>query len=254
MRNKRIQMLVEIAIMVAFAYVLSLFRVGRLPQGGSISLQMLPIFVIALKWGGIPGVIAGLLFSGIKLITDPFIVHPLQAILDYPLAFAAIGVAGFLKGKPLVAILVGGMSRFFLHFLAGIVFFGSYAPEGQSVFIYSIVYNMTYMGPEILVALLTAPMVMIRLTPEHAKEYNYKNNLIEILSFVAPLAAMALVVGLRKSIPIINQAALVLWIALAGYHLFTAIKDFKAAKRGLLLVSVPPAVVYVAHLIIDSLS
>lgn len=251
MRNNRIQMLVEIAVMVAFAFVLSLFRVGRLPQGGSISLQMLPIFVIALKWGGVSGVVAGLLFSGVKLINDPTIVHPMQAILDYPLAFAAIGVAGFLKEKPLAAIVVGGMSRFFFHFLAGVVFFGAYAPEGQSVLAYSIIYNMTYMGPEILIALLTAPMVMIRLVPGQAKEYDFKNNLIEILSFVAPLAAMALVMGLRRSIPIINQISLALWIALAGYHIFTAIKDFKSAKRGLILVSLPPAVVYLAYRIIQ---
>ncbi|MBT9155525.1 MAG: hypothetical protein DDT37_00492 [Firmicutes bacterium] len=46
MKNRQTLMLVETAVMVAFAYVLSLFRVVEMPQGGSVSLAMLPIFVI----------------------------------------------------------------------------------------------------------------------------------------------------------------------------------------------------------------
>lgn len=250
MKSKKTLMLVEIAVMVAFAYVLSLFRVGKMPQGGSVSLQMLPIFVVALRWGGVPGMVSGLLFSGTKVFTDPYIVHPVQALLDYPVAFAAIGLTGFFRDKPLAGVAVGGMSRFLCHFLAGVVFFGEYASPGQSVYAYSFIYNITYMGPEIAIALLSAPLVLARLNPAQQERFDFKNNLIEILSFVAPLAAMALVVGLRKSIPIINQSALALWVALAGYHAFTAIKDFDAGKRGLLLVSVPPAVVYAAFRLI----
>ncbi|MDP3486546.1 MAG: energy-coupled thiamine transporter ThiT [Bacillota bacterium] len=252
MRNKKILMMMEIAVMVAFAYLLSLFRVGKMPQGGSVSLQMLPLFVIALRWGGVPGLVAGLIFSGVKMMVDPYIVHPVQALLDYPLAFAAIGVTGFFKEKPLVGIIAGGLSRFFMHFLAGVVFFGSYAAAGQSVYAYSFLYNITYMGPEIVIALLTAPLVLRRLSI--AKEgLEYKNNIIEILSFVAPLAAMALVVGVRKSIPILNQLSLALWALLAIYHLVTALKDFEASKRGLLLVTVPPAVVYVMFRLVQAL-
>ena len=80
MRNKKILMMMEIAVMVAFAYLLSLFRVGKMPQGGSVSLQMLPLFVVALRWGVGPGIVAGVLFSGVKLMVDPSIVHPIQAL------------------------------------------------------------------------------------------------------------------------------------------------------------------------------
>ena len=250
MKNKRVLMLVEIGVMVAFAYVLMLFRVGRMPQGGSISLQMLPIFVIALRWGGLPGMVAGLLFGLVKLLFDPYIVHPVQMLLDYPLAFAAIGVAGFLKEKPLAGILAGGAGRFLMHFLAGVIFFGSLAPENMSPIIYSMVYNITYMGPEIIIALLTAPLVLRRLQPDHAAELDLKNNLIEIVSFVAPLAAMGLVVGLRNSIPAVNYTALVIWGALAVYHAIHALKDKKEAIRGLMLVTIPPAVVYIAYLLV----
>lgn len=253
MKNKKVLMLVEIAVMVAFAYVLMLFRVGRLPQGGSISLQMLPIFIIALRWGGLPGISAGLLFGLVKLLFDPYIVHPAQMLLDYPLAFAAIGVAGFLKDKPLAGILAGGSARFLMHFLAGVIFFGSLAPDNMSPVLYSIVYNLTYMGPEIVIAMLTTPLVLRRLHPGQSEEMKIGNNLLEIVSFVAPLAAMALVVGLRKSIPAVSYAALVTWGALAVYHSVHFLKNRKEAIRGLMLVTVPPAVVYVAYLIVRSL-
>lgn len=251
MKNKRLLMMVEIGVMVAFAYILSLFRVGKMPQGGSVSLQMLPLFVVALRWGGVPGLIAGVLFSGVKMMVDPYIVHPIQGLLDYPLAFASIGLAGFLREKPLAGITVGGLSRFFCHFLAGVVFFGEYAPAGQSVYAYSSIYNITYMGPEILIALFTTPLILRRLSPDKAGELEFKNNIIEILSFVAPLGAMALVLGLRDSIPTLNYVSLGLWALLAVYHAITALKDLNASKRGLMLVTVPPAVVYVMFKLIQ---
>lgn len=255
MRNKKILMMVEIGVMVAFAYLLSLFRVGKMPQGGSVSLQMLPLFVVALRWGGLPGVIAGLLFSGVKLSVDPTIVHPVQALLDYPLAFAAIGLTGFFKEKPIAGITIGGLSRFFMHFLAGVVFFGEYAAPGQTAYAYSFGYNITYLGPEIIIALLTTPLVLRRLSvaKEELEQLEFKNNIIEILSFVAPLVAMALVVGLRNSFPFFNNFALAIWVVLAIYHIVNGLKDFQSAKRGLMLVTVPPAVVYVMFKIIQAL-
>ena len=252
--RRRHLMLVEIAVMVAFAYILSLFRVARMPQGGSVSLQMLPVFVIALRWGGGAGMVTGLLLSGVKLMVDPFIVHPVQALLDYPFAFSFIGVAGFLRRQPLAGIIAGGLSRFFMHFRAGVVFFGEFAPEGTPVVIHSLVYNMTYMGPEIVVALVTTPLVLRRLfTKKEAESLSWRRNLVEVLSFVIPLAAMALVVGPRDSIVWVNQTALVTWLLLALYHIIRLAKGYPEARQGLVLVSVPPAVVYLAFRVLDLL-
>ena len=252
MKNKQTLMLVEIAIMVAFAYVLSLFKVVTMPQGGSVSLAMLPIFVVALRWGGVPGMVAGLLFSGTKLLTEPYIVHPVQAMLDYPLAFASIGLAGFFKDKPLAGIAVGGLSRLLCHFFSGVVFFAAYAPAGQSIYVYSFIYNITYMGPEIVIALIVAPLVMAKVMPMASQEYDLRRNLLEIVSFVVPLAAVAVMLTLEGATPV-SYAALSLWGLLAAHHALTFRRDFSAAKRGLLLVTLPPAVVYVMYLLITVL-
>lgn len=250
MKDKKTLMLVEIAVMVAFSYILSLFRVVEMPQGGSVSLQMLPLFVVALRWGGKAGIVAGLLFSGLKLLVEPFIVHPVQLLLDYPFAFAAIGLAGFFKDKPIAGVAIGGVARFVMHFASGVVFFGQYAPAGTSIYAFSFVYNITYMGPEIALALFTAPLLLRRLSKDKNEDYSLLSNLIEILSFAAPLAAMALVLGLRDSIPAVNYVSLILWGGLILYHLAEIRKDQNRAKRGLILVLVPPALVYVASLLL----
>ncbi|MGE5652710.1 MAG: energy-coupled thiamine transporter ThiT, partial [Bacillota bacterium] len=246
---KRLQMMVEIAAMAAIAWVLSLYRVGKMPQGGSVSLEMLPIYICALRWGAGPGVASGTIL-GLLSLMDATIVHPAQMLLDYPLAFGAIGLAGFFRDKPLVGMVGGGLARWFMHVVSGVIFFGSYAPEGSSVVGYSMVYNITYILPEIILAILIAPLVLRRLTTTKAEELTWRHNAIDLLSLLAPLIAMALVVGLRHSYPIINYAALGIWIALAAYHLFLGTKDWGLAKRGLALISIPPALVYLSYLIL----
>lgn len=249
MRNKRLQMFAEIAVMAAFAWVLGLYRVGKMPQGGSVSLKMLPIYICALRWGAGPGMVSGVLL-GLLSLMDATIVHPAQMLLDYPLAFAAIGVAGFFQDKPLVGMVAGGLARWFMHVVSGIIFFASYTPEGSTVVAYSMGYNITYILPEVILAVLIAPLVLRRLDADMAEELTWKHNAIDLLSLLAPLVAMALVVGLRHSYPIINYTALAIWVALAGYHLFSGIKDWHSAKRGLALISIPPALVYLAYLVL----
>ncbi len=249
MRNKRLQMMAEIAAMAAIAWVLSLYRVGKMPQGGSVSLEMLPIYICALRWGAGPGMVSGVLLGLISLF-DATIVHPAQMLLDYPLAFGAIGLAGFFKDKPLAGMVGGGLARWFMHVVSGIIFFAEYTPEGSSVVAYSMIYNITYILPEIILAVLIAPLVLRRISTNTAEELTWKHNAVDLLSLLAPLVAMALAVGLRNSYPIINYGALAIWIALAGYHLFSGIKDWHSAKRGLALISIPPALVYLSYLVL----
>ncbi|MGE5587050.1 MAG: energy-coupled thiamine transporter ThiT [Clostridia bacterium] len=148
------QVITEVGVTVALASVLSLIRIFRMPQGGSISLEMVPIFYVALRRGGGTGVLAGLVLGMVKLALEPYVVHPLQFLMDYPLAFAALGLAGFFSRAPLLGVLVGGAARFLMHVLSGVAFFASYAPEGSNVWVYSLTYNATYMVPEVAIAMI----------------------------------------------------------------------------------------------------
>ncbi|SES74010.1 energy-coupled thiamine transporter ThiT [Anaerobranca gottschalkii] len=194
MNRRQIKILVETSMMLALAFILSYFRIGQMPQGGSISLQMIPIFLIALRWGFKAGTIAGVAFGVLKIIGPGFwFAHPIQVILDYPLAFGVIGIAGLLRDNQLLGISIAGLLRFLAHFISGIVFFGQYAPEGQSVFIYSLIYNATYMVPEILLVIFITPYIVNKL---HDIPHNKpKEERLVLLSLLMPLLMITAYTG-----------------------------------------------------------
>jgi len=84
-------------------------------------------------------------------MVEPFFVHPAQFLLDYPLAFGALGIATLIKKYPLVGTAIGVALRFVCHFLSGFIFFGMYAPEGLNPIYYSALYNGSYLLPEMVV-------------------------------------------------------------------------------------------------------
>ncbi len=91
----KLRALTEGAIMVALAFVLSLIKAIELPQGGSISLTMLPLLVYAVRWGTVPGIIVGFVFGVAHMLMDGAVAWGWQSmLLDYLIAFAALGFAG----------------------------------------------------------------------------------------------------------------------------------------------------------------
>ncbi len=148
------QVITEVGVAVALATVLSVIRVFRMPQGGSVSLEMVPIFFVALRRGAGTGVLSGLVLGMIKLVLEPFVVHPVQFLMDYPLAFGVLGIAGLFPRLPVLGVFLGSAGRFLLHLVSGVVFFASYAPEGSNVWAYSAAYNASYMVPELVIAVV----------------------------------------------------------------------------------------------------
>jgi thiamine transporter len=145
MKNKT-KIMAEVVVSVALAYVLNLVTVFRMPQGGSVTaVSMVPLLWLALRRGPRIGILGGAIFGLVDLFPQPFIVHPVQFLLDYPLAFGALGLAGLTRSHPIFGTLVGIGGRFVCHFLSGIVFFATYAPEGMSPIIYSAIYNGSYL-------------------------------------------------------------------------------------------------------------
>ena len=155
LRPKRvdvIKLLSETAGAVALAGALNLVRVFTFPQGGSITLaSMVPIFLLALRRGWKIGILAGLMLGLVVLIEEPFVVHPVQLLLDYPIAFGALGLAGFFRRQPLVGVGIGMMARFAAHFVSGVVFFATYAGD-LDPYTYSAIYNALYLIPEFVIS------------------------------------------------------------------------------------------------------
>lgn len=147
------RVLAEAAIMLALSAVLYMIKVFTLPEGGSITLgSMIPILVLSLRRGPKVGVVSGMIFGFIVLYLEPFVVAPAQLLLDYPLAFGALGLAGFFRSRPLVGVGIGIFGRFVCHFISGLVFFATYAPSTESPAIYSAIYNASYLIPEFVIS------------------------------------------------------------------------------------------------------
>jgi thiamine transporter len=156
--------LTEAALAIALAFVLGLIKVFQMPMGGSISLEMIPLILLALRQGPLVGMVAGAAYGLLDLAIEPFIVHPVQVLLDYPLAFGALGLAGFFQPTvrgAIVGTVVAVLARFICHFISGVVFFASYAPEGWNVYIYSAAYNAAYLIPSLIVAVIVV-LVLLR--------------------------------------------------------------------------------------------
>ena len=138
-------------VCIALSFALSYVKLWEMPQGGSITLvSMLPIMIFSFVYGAKKGVLIGLIYGLLQAVQDPYIVHPAQFLLDYPIAFALTGFAGALKEfnllnnrpqiKFAVGAIVGAALRFFAHVLSGVFAFGAYA-EGQNFWAYSLAYN-----------------------------------------------------------------------------------------------------------------
>ncbi|HDX9613121.1 TPA: energy-coupled thiamine transporter ThiT [Bacillus toyonensis] len=192
MRNTNLQAMIESAILAAFAMVIDILPLSiKLPTGGSISFAMIPIFIIAYRWGFKMAFLGGLIWGLLQIVVgDAYILTPIQAFIEYFVAFAFIGFAGLFhrpiqkslavsnedqsslgsrKDKPaskqnkgkkalvyiILATFVGSFARYFCHFIAGIIFFGQYAPKGQSAALYSLIVNgSTMIGSFILCTVL----------------------------------------------------------------------------------------------------
>ena len=180
-----LRQLTEIALAIALAAVLDIaaksIPVPRLRQGGSVSLQMLQIFIVAFRHGWRLGVTAGACYGLVNFLLDMYVVHPIQVPLDYPIAFGLVGFAGL--GHPLMPqrgpempvfslgvrlrlafwVGLGEGLRFLAHFVSGIVFWSQNAPAGQPVWLYSLGYNATYMIPETIIDILLLQLMLRRI-------------------------------------------------------------------------------------------
>ena len=167
-RKWSVRMLANASLCIALSFILSYIRLYKLPQGGSITLaSMLPLLMFSYAYGIGPGMVTGMAYGFLQFIQDAYFVHPIELILDYPLAFAMLGLCGLApkiskRYGMIPGIALGVFGRFLCAFISGIVFFGMYAPEGQHVMVYSAVYNGLYLIPEAAICMVLAMIPQIQ--------------------------------------------------------------------------------------------
>jgi thiamine transporter len=165
MKIKRLQVLTECGMLMATALALSHFKLFQMPSGGSVSLGLLPLLLIAARHGAITATISGSLFGLLLLTTRPFIVHPLQFLLDYPLAYATTGIAGlFFWETPLkaaTATTLANLLRLHFHVVAGAIYFVSDQSSMLKMLAASYAYNLSHIVPETIICSILAGYLVL---------------------------------------------------------------------------------------------
>lgn len=160
MQNSKTKKMVEISILVALAFVLdyvaNIYSGLFWPFGGSISFSLVPLAIIAFRYGWVAGFTGGFIMGLLQLLTGAYIMHPIQVLFDYPLPYAVLGFVGFFATKVnrtegnnrnkyiWLATGIASIARLISHIISGVVFFADYAPEGMNPIVYSTGYNTPY--------------------------------------------------------------------------------------------------------------
>jgi len=177
MKKIKLVALIEAAFFAAIAMVLDLLPSITIAPAVTISFSMVPIFILAFRWGFKVSFISGFLWGLLQLTTGNFyFLSVIQFLIEYFIAFAFVGFAGLFhpviqkslqNGNKLlvsiwvvVAVFVGSLARYFWHFVAGVVFWGDYAPEGMSPFLYSFVMNgLAMLGAAVLCSIVLVLLI-----------------------------------------------------------------------------------------------
>ncbi len=166
--------LVYSAVAIALAVVCSMIKLFEMPMGGSVTLlSMLFVVLIAYWYGPYVGIMTAVAYGLVQFVTEPIFYTIPQMLLDYPLAFGALGLAGFFNNKKYglqIGYLVGVVGRFIFATISGVVFFAAYAPEGMNPLVYSMGYQASYLVPEAVVTLIIISIPPVAKALAHVKK------------------------------------------------------------------------------------
>lgn len=151
--------LVFSAMAIALATVTSMIKLFELPMGGSVTLFSMLFIVLIGYWYGLGGgLTVAIAYGVLQLLLDPYILSFPQMLVDYILAFGALGLAGIFHNSKhglIKGYIVAVLGRYFFSFLSGWIFFGMYAPDNfPNAVVYSLAYNGSYLGAEALITLI----------------------------------------------------------------------------------------------------
>lgn len=154
------------AMALALGTVLSNLKLFDMPWGGSVTLLSMLVICLPGYWFGLEaGLLTGVAYGFLQLLIDPYVLYPMQLIVDYPLAFGALGLSGLFSDAKLGLIkgyIAGVVGRFVFAVISGWIFFAAYAWEGWAPLPYSLAYNGSYIFAEAAITLLILALPPVR--------------------------------------------------------------------------------------------
>ena len=168
MKNKSnftVRKLVFCAMAIGLATVLSCIKIFSFPWGGSITLLSMFMAVLPGYFFGIgPGIMACLAYGALQLLIDPYVISPVQLVVDYFLAFGALGLSGLFKDAKnglLKGYMTAVLGRYAFAVISGWIFFAEYAWEGWGIF-YSLTYNGIYIFAEMALTIIVISLPPVK--------------------------------------------------------------------------------------------
>lgn len=164
--NVNLKKFVVSALFVAMAFVLSFIKIFKMPLGGSVTLfSMFVISLPAYLYGAKYGFIAAFVYSILQFLQGGFVIHPMQVIFDYILAFTCFGIVAFFRDINhgiYIGFLIACTIRWLSSSISGYVFFREYAPATWNPILYTLVYNGGYIFSEYLLTIIFVSISQVK--------------------------------------------------------------------------------------------
>lgn len=164
------------ALALALGTVTSFIKVIHMPMGGSVTFFSMLFIALVGYWYGLgPGLMTGFAFGILQMVIDPYIISVPQMLIDYVFAFTALGLSGcFVNAKKFGLVkgyVLSVLGRYVFAVISGWVFFGMYAGDYgySSGFLYSLVYNILYLGIEGAITVIVLFLPPVRKAMEYVK-------------------------------------------------------------------------------------
>lgn len=171
--------------MAAVAMALEYIPTSIGPSSIQVSLGIIPICIYSFRRGAIPGMIAALIWGVLDLflrgLSTGSVLNVWQGLLEYTIAFLVVGLAGIVKNQldktlrqkdyvkvsayVILGIFIGTFIKYFFHFIAGVIYWGSYAPKGMNALLYSLIIN----GGSFVASFIVASFVCVLITSTNKK-------------------------------------------------------------------------------------
>lgn len=168
-KNNDLSIWIEGALMIAVAQIMSYLPTGIGFYNASIGV--IPIILFAFRHGTAKGCLVGLVYGLLKIVLGDLLgLEVIQVMIEYSIPYLSLGVAGLFAstissrmhqqesalGSIILGVVTACIARYIWHYIAGVVYWGHYAPEGQSPYIYSLLIN----GGSMLLTIIAASIVL----------------------------------------------------------------------------------------------
>lgn len=160
------------ALAITLATIVSMVPLFNMPMGGTVTPCSMLFIALIGYWYGLPmGICTGVAYGMLQFIMHPYMLSIPQVITDYILSFGALGVSGLFANQPnslWKAYLLGCLGRFCFAVISGCLFFAYYVPEYyNSALLYSMAYNISYIGPEAVITLVFISLPQVKKALNH---------------------------------------------------------------------------------------